>query len=159
LQKFHVPRLARKFHWKRCAFLDVASVRVVVLFGIRTSKVEVNSSVAVFGRGAVGLAVIQGAQKVGACCIIAVDINPAKLAMAEELGATDKVDYSKLDKPVQQYSAGDLTPWGVDYTFDYTGNTNVTRAALTCARRGWRNVLFDGSGRHKVTEFRFVPFR
>jgi S-(hydroxymethyl)glutathione dehydrogenase/alcohol dehydrogenase len=83
------------------------------------------------------LAVIQGAKKAGASRIIAVDINPAKFAMAKELGATDTVDSSKLDKPVQQYIAGDLTPWGVDYTFDCTGNTNVMRAALECAHRGW----------------------
>merc|ERR1712157_221462 len=40
-----------------------------------TCKVEVNSSVAVFGLGAVGLAVIQGAKMAGASKIIAVDIN------------------------------------------------------------------------------------
>jgi S-(hydroxymethyl)glutathione dehydrogenase/alcohol dehydrogenase len=81
--------------------------------------------------------VIQGAKKAGASRIIAVDINPAKFVMAKELGATDTVDSSKLDKPVQQYIAGDLTPWGVDYTFDCTGNTEVMRAAFECAHRGW----------------------
>jgi S-(hydroxymethyl)glutathione dehydrogenase/alcohol dehydrogenase len=102
-----------------------------------TCKVEPNSSVAVFGLGAVGLAVIQGAKMVGASRIIAVDINPAKFAMAEKLGATDFVDSDNLEKPVQQYIAGDLTPWGVDYSFDCTGNTEVMRAALECAHRGW----------------------
>ena len=53
------------------------------------------------------------------------------------LGATDFVDSSKLDKPVQQHIAGDLTPWGVDFSFDCTGNVNVMRAALECAHRGW----------------------
>lgn len=73
----------------------------------------------------------------GASRIIAVDINPAKYAMAKKLGATDFCDSSKLEKPVQQYIAGDLTPWGVDYSFDCTGNTEVMRAALECAHRGW----------------------
>lgn len=27
--------------------------------------------------------------------------------------------------------------WGVDYTFDATGNVQVMRAALECAHRGW----------------------
>lgn len=57
--------------------------------------------------------------------------------MAEKLGATDFVDSGNLEKPVQQYIAGDLTPWGVDYSFDCTGNTEVMRAALECAHRGW----------------------
>lgn len=102
-----------------------------------TCKVEVNSSVAVFGLGAVGLAVIQGAKMAGASRIIAVDVNPKKFVAAVALGATDTVDSSKLDKPVQQHIAGTLTEWGVDYSFDCTGNTEVMRAALECSHRGW----------------------
>mmetsp|Transcript_68471 Transcript_68471/g.101696 ORF Transcript_68471/g.101696 Transcript_68471/m.101696 type:complete len:120 (+) Transcript_68471:1125-1484(+) len=30
-----------------------------------------------------------------------------------------------------------MTQWGCDYTFDCTGNTEVMRAALECAHRGW----------------------
>ena len=30
-----------------------------------------------------------------------------------------------------------MTTWGVDYTFDCTGNVEVMRAALECAHRGW----------------------
>jgi Zn-dependent alcohol dehydrogenase len=29
------------------------------------------------------------------------------------------------------------TKWGVDYTFDATGNVEVMRSALECAHRGW----------------------
>ena len=103
-----------------------------------TCKCEVNSSVAVFGLGAVGLAVIQGAKMAGANKIIAVDINPDKFAIAKELGATDTVNPKDLgDTPVQKHIAGVLTKWGVDYSFDCTGNVNVMRAALECAHRGW----------------------
>jgi S-(hydroxymethyl)glutathione dehydrogenase/alcohol dehydrogenase len=109
-----------------------------------TCKVEVNSSVAVFGLGAVGLAVIQGAKMAGASRIIAVDVNPKKFAAAVSLGATDTVDSSKLDKPVQQYIAGTLTQWGVDYSFDCTGNTEVMRAALECSHRGWGTSCIIG---------------
>jgi len=84
-----------------------------------------------------GLAVVQGAKLAGASKIIAVDINPAKFDAAIKLGATDCVNSAELDKPVQQHIAGDLTPWGVDYTFDATGNVEVMRAALECAHRGW----------------------
>merc|ERR1712113_840985 len=58
-------------------------------------------------------------------------------ADAVKLGATDCVNSKTLDKPVQKYIAGDMTPWGVDYSFDCTGNVNVMRAALECAHRGW----------------------
>lgn len=31
----------------------------------------------------------------------------------------------------------ETTTWGVDYSFDATGNVEVMRAALECAHRGW----------------------
>ena len=72
----------------------------------------------------------------GASRIIAVDINPEKFPAATFLGATDTVDSSKLDKPVQSHIV-EMTKWGVDYTFDCTGDVSVMRAALECAHRGW----------------------
>ena len=45
---------------------------------LNTAKVEAGSSVAVWGCGAVGLAVIMGCKTAGASRIIAVDINPNK---------------------------------------------------------------------------------
>jgi len=101
-----------------------------------TCKVEPGSSVAVFGLGAVGLAVIQAAKLTGASRIFAIDINKAKFGMATDLGATDCLCPSDYDKPIQQVIVG-LTKWGVEYTFDCTGNVKVMRAALECAHRGW----------------------
>lgn len=102
-----------------------------------TCKVETNSTVAVFGLGAVGLAVIQGAKMAGASRIIAIDVNPSKFDMAKQLGATDCVNPKEIEGPVQQHIAGVMTPWGVDYSFDCTGNVQVMRSALECAHRGW----------------------
>jgi S-(hydroxymethyl)glutathione dehydrogenase/alcohol dehydrogenase len=97
---------------------------------------EADASVAVFGCGAVGLAVIQAAKIRGARRIFAVDTNPDKFGIATEFGATDCVNPLELDGPVAAHLVG-LTQWGVDYTFDCTGNTEVMRAALECAHRGW----------------------
>jgi len=86
-----------------------------------TCKVEVDSSVAVFGLGAVGLAVIQGAKMAGASRIIAVDINPTKFKDAIALGATDTVDSSKLDEPVQSHIV-EMTKWGADVSWFFSSN-------------------------------------
>ena len=102
-----------------------------------TCKVEEGSSVAVFGLGAVGLAVVQAAKMAGAARIIGVDLNKDKFRVASRLGCTDVVCPSDHAKPVQQVIAGELTKWGVDYSFDCTGNVDVMRAALECAHRGW----------------------
>jgi len=48
-----------------------------------------NSSVAVFGVGAVGLSVIQASKMAGASRIFAIDTNDKKFSAARTLGATD----------------------------------------------------------------------
>jgi S-(hydroxymethyl)glutathione dehydrogenase/alcohol dehydrogenase len=73
----------------------------------------------------------------GASRIIAVDINNSKFGMAKKLGATDCVNPNDIDGPIQKHIAGTMTQWGVDYTFDCTGNVDVMRSALECAHRGW----------------------
>ena len=57
-----------------------------------TAKVQEGSSAAVFGIGAVGLAVIEALVAAGATRIIAVDTNPEKEAVAREWGATDFIN-------------------------------------------------------------------
>lgn len=101
-----------------------------------TCDVDGGSSAAVFGLGAVGLSVIQGCQMRGCSRIFAIDMNPKKFEIAKQLGATDCLNPKDYDKPIQQVIVG-MTTWGVDYTFDCTGNVEVMRAALECAHRGW----------------------
>jgi len=102
----------------------------------KTTDVEEGASVAVFGLGTVGLAAIQGAQMRGASRIFAIDTNPDKFSMATSLGATDCINPKDYDKPIQQVLI-EMTKWGIDYTYDCTGNTSVMRAALESAHRGW----------------------
>ena len=57
-----------------------------------TAKVQPGDSVAVFGLGGIGLAVIQGAKLAKAGRIIAIDTNPAKFELARTFGTTDCVN-------------------------------------------------------------------
>eukprot|EP01047_Picozoa_sp_COSAG01_P103628 COSAG01_NODE_33066_length_570_cov_2.420382_1_plen_146_part_00 len=71
--------------------------------------------------------------------IIAVDVNTTKFPLARAMGATDCVDPADArheGRPVQEVLVG-MTEWGLDYTFDCTGNVTVMRAALEAAHRGW----------------------
>merc|ERR1719460_1120491 len=65
-------------------------------------------------------------------------MNPKKFEIAKQLGCTDCVNPKDHDKPIQQVLV-ELSPtkFGFDYTFDCTGNTDVMRAALEAAHRGW----------------------
>ena len=59
-----------------------------------TCNVEPGSSVVVFGLGAVGLSVLQAAEKAGATTIIGVDTNAKKFPEAMKFGATECIDSS-----------------------------------------------------------------
>jgi len=108
-----------------------------------TAKVQAGDSVAVFGLGGIGLAVIQGARQAQAGRVIAIDTNPSKFDMARAMGATDCINPRDHDRPVQQVIV-EMTEWGVDHSFECIGNVDVMRAALECAHRGWGQSVIIG---------------
>jgi S-(hydroxymethyl)glutathione dehydrogenase/alcohol dehydrogenase len=109
-----------------------------------TAKVQPGDSVAVFGLGGIGLAVVQGAKLAQAGRIIAIDTNPSKFDLARTFGATDCVNpKDHHDKPIQQVIV-EMTGWGVDHSFECIGNVSVMRAALECAHRGWGQSIIIG---------------
>jgi len=110
---------------------------------LNTAKVQRGTSVAVFGLGGIGLSVIQGARMAGAARIIGVDINPAKFAMARELGATDFVNPRDHERPLQEVIVA-MTDGGVDYSFECIGNVQLMRTALECCHKGWGESVIIG---------------
>jgi S-(hydroxymethyl)glutathione dehydrogenase / alcohol dehydrogenase len=107
---------------------------------LRTSGLQGGQTVAVFGCGGVGLAIVQGARIGGASQIIAVDVFDAKLEMARRLGATHVVN-SASDDPVKAIRA--LTGGaGVDHAFEAVGNTALVRQAIEIlAIRGTATIV------------------
>mgnify|MGYP001037394704 CR=1 FL=1 len=102
-----------------------------------TCKVQPGTSVAVFGLGAVGLAVLQAAKAAGATTIIGVDINSKKFDQAIKMGATECVNSIVCEGGDVKKVLMSKQKWGYDYTFDCTGITKVMRDALEVAHRGW----------------------
>lgn len=97
---------------------------------LHTAAVRPGSSVAVFGAGAVGTSVIQGARLARARQIIAVDLEPRKLEWARAFGATHTVNAGEGD-PVEQIR--DLTDGhGVNDAFEAVGHPDVLRQVLAC---------------------------
>jgi S-(hydroxymethyl)glutathione dehydrogenase/alcohol dehydrogenase len=110
---------------------------------LNVAKVRPGSTVAVFGLGAIGLAVVQGAVMAKAGRIIGIDVNADKWPMAEAMGATDFVNPKEYDLPTQQVII-DLTHGGADYSFECIGNVNVMRSALECCHKGWGEATIIG---------------
>ncbi len=101
---------------------------------IESLRVGAGSTIAIFGVGGVGLSAVMAARLVGAERIIAVDINPARLELAMELGATDRFAANTPDL-VGLIRA--ITGRGVNFSFNTTTSPDVFMAALDClAMRG-----------------------
>ncbi len=84
---------------------------------LNSLKVGAGQSLVVFGTGSVGLSAVMAAKAAGAAQVIAVDLNPARLKLALELGATEAVDPSRTDP------AGaviELTGAGADFVLNTT---------------------------------------
>ena len=110
---------------------------------LNTAKVTEGSTVAIFGLGGIGLAAIIGAKMAKASRIIGIDINPAKEAVARELGITDFVNPKEHSKPIQDVIV-EMTDGGVDYSFECIGNVQLMRAALECCHKGWGESTIIG---------------
>ena len=110
---------------------------------IHTAKVEQGATIAVFGIGGIGLSVIQGAKKVGAGRIIAIDINNDKEAIARDFGATDFVNPNKHDDSITDIII-EMTNGGVDYSFECVGSVELMRQALECCHKGWGESIIIG---------------
>ena len=122
-----------------------------------TAKVEPGATVAVFGLGGIGLAVIQGAVQAKAGRILAIDTNSTKFELARELGATDVINPKEHDQPIQDVIVA-MTDGGVDYSFECIGNVDVMRAALECCHKGWgESIIIGVAGAGK--EIRTRPFQ
>lgn len=87
--------------------------------------------VAVWGVGAVGMAAVMAANVAGAATIVAVDVNPTRLELAKELGATHTFDGNDPDVAAQVLEA---TAGGVDSSLDTTGLPVVIDRAISVTR-------------------------
>jgi len=122
-----------------------------------TAKVQPGDTVAVFGLGGIGLAVIQGAVQAKAGRIIGVDTNASKFELAKSMGATDCVNPKDYDRPIQDVLV-EMTDGGVDFSFECIGNVEVMRSALECCHKGWgESVIIGVAGAGQ--EIRTRPFQ
>lgn len=110
---------------------------------LNTAKVQKGDTVAIFGLGGIGLSAVIGATMAGANRIIGIDVNESKFELAAKLGATDCINPTKFDKPIQEVIV-EMTDGGVDFSFECIGNVNVMRSALECCHKGWGESVIIG---------------
>jgi alcohol dehydrogenase len=100
---------------------------------MNTCKVRPGQSVAILGLGGVGLSALLGARASGAGAIVAIDLNPAKLDLALELGATHA--FNAADPDIVQ-RVREATSGGVDHAIELAGAARAFETAYAITRRG-----------------------
>lgn len=103
-------------------------------------------TVAVYGAGGVGLAVIQAARLAGAERIVAVDISPHKEELARSAGATDfRTADGSTPKEIRKLTGG----LGVDAAVECAGRAESIHAAWNSTRRGGRTTVVGIGGKEE----------
>jgi L-iditol 2-dehydrogenase len=110
----------------------------VGLWACRKGEVGAGTRVLVTGAGPVGLVAMQAAVALGAASVTVTDVNPHRLALARELGATDTLDVSA--SPV---SSSGLS---VDVLLECSGHPQVTAEAIRAVAPAGRVVLVGMGG-------------
>jgi S-(hydroxymethyl)glutathione dehydrogenase/alcohol dehydrogenase len=127
----------------------IVSCGVMTGYGsvVNSAKLIAGSSTVILGCGGVGLNVINACKISGAGQIIAVDINPNKLELAKQFGATDTILAERDD--VGLYKAADkvkklLSGRGADYAFECTAVPALGAAPLAMIRNAGTAVQVSG---------------
>ena len=110
----------------------------VGLWACRKGEVGAGTRVLVTGAGPVGLVAMQAALALGAASVTVTDVNPHRLALAGELGATDTLDVSA--SPV---STSGLP---VDVLLECSGHPPATADAMRAVAPAGRVVLVGMGG-------------
>jgi len=99
----------------------------------RTPLAGPGARVAVVGAGMIGLLIVQVLRARGCAQIIAVDLDPERLALARRLGATATVDAATDPADAVRVLTGGT---GVDASFEVVGATTPLQTAIGCTRKG-----------------------
>jgi aryl-alcohol dehydrogenase len=94
---------------------------------LNSLKVPAGASLAVFGSGAVGLAAIMAAKVASVHTIVAVDVNPRRLELARELGASHVLDPRDADL---RDALATITPGGLDFVLEITARPEMLKTAV-----------------------------
>ncbi len=127
---------------EQAAFVVLASIG---LQGIRLVNPTIGENIVVTGLGLIGLLTVQMLRAQG-CRVLGIDVDPARLAIAKQLGA-DVVDLSNGEDPISAAAAFSRGQ-GIDavlITASTKSNEPVSQAARMCRKRG-RIVLVGVTG-------------
>lgn len=117
----------------------------VVINSVKRSKLQPGMDVLIIGAGTIGLLTLLLARHWGARNVIVVDLLPHRLAIAQELGASDTflADASIDDYLIHLEFKIKITTHdarGADRTFECTGTQDASKLAIGCTKNGGKMI-------------------
>lgn len=113
-----------------------------------TAGAKSGQSVAVFGVGGVGLFAVAAAARQGCSPLFAIDLNPSRLELAAQMGATHCVQVPGHD-PIKEIKV--VCPKGVDIAVEAIGEPAVMQQALQSVRSQGGAVVIIGNAKQGAT--------
>ena len=143
----HVVRLNHEIPADKACLLS-CGVSTGIGAAWKVAEVEEGSTVAIFGLGAVGLAVAEGARLRGASKIIGVDLNPEKFEIGKKFGVTHFINPTACGEKAVSQVVKEMTDGGADYCFECIGLASLMKDAFDCSREGWAKTVILGVEMH-----------
>jgi L-iditol 2-dehydrogenase len=129
-------KLPATLPFERAALIEAVSIAV---HAVNRHPPKPNDTAVVVGSGMIGLLIIQVLAAKGSRNIVAVDLDPHKLKLAERLGATRTLNAHQKDVPaaVRAVTGGK----GGDVSFEVVGHGDTVVSAIRSLRKGGTVVL------------------
>ena len=129
-------KLPDSLPFERAALIEAVSVAV---HAVSRHVPKPDDTVVVVGAGMIGLLVIQVLKAKGPKDIVAVDVDPRKLALAQRMGATRTLN--PKDNDLQAAVRGLTGGRGADVSFEVVGHGDTVLSAIRSLRKGGTVVL------------------
>lgn len=124
-------KLPDEITFEQAAMVEAVSVAV---HAVERTPLKLNATAAVIGSGMIGLLVVQALRVAGCSKVIAIDLDPERLHLATQLGATHTLHANAPDvvEQVNSLSSGE----GVDAAFEVVGISAGLETAVKVVRKG-----------------------
>jgi len=130
-----VYRLPEHLSFAEAALLEAVAVAIHAVSLVPIAKA---GSALVIGAGTIGLLVQQALRAAGCPRVFVADVDPTRLTLSEELGATATLrSGAELPKQIQDLTDGA----GVDIVVEAVGINQTIATAIDCVRKGGSVVL------------------
>ena len=126
-----VVKLPDSVPYEHAAMVEPVSV---ALHAVNITPVKLGDTGLVIGAGMIGLLTLQCLRLAGCSRIFVMDLDDARLKLAEGLGADETFNPKKLDvkKEILERTGGR----GVDVAMEAVGATDPIQTAIACVRKG-----------------------